>query len=888
MDCGPAALHCLLKGFGIATSFGRLREACQTDVDGTSIDALEDLARQLGLEAEQIMLPADHLFLPGPSLLPAIAVVRRPNHLTHFVVLWRRHGPWVQIMDPASGRHWLPVHQLLRDLYVHSQRIPETGWREWAGSPAFLNPLEHRLGLLKIPSSERQKLIQTAVSDKGWKSLAALDAATRMTHSLVNSRAVRGKWEAEKLISTLLARWGEGGFRGTSLIPSRYWSALLCASTGPNLEPDLILRGVVLVSVPRRKRQEPSAAERDSVRTSAWAASLGEKIIPPWRRLAGLLLCDGWGGVAGLGAALLLAAGGVIGEALLLRGLFEVGRQFVSIDHRLIAMVVLLAFVALMLGLDWGTARGLQRLGRRLEARLRIAFLEKIPRLGDRYFQSRLLSDMAERLHIAYSLRSLPPLAGQWLRTLFELGFTVAGIAWLDPSLTSLTIFFAALALALPFLLQPWLAECDMRLRIHTGALSRFFLDAMAGILAIRAHAAGGVICQEHDHLLAEWVKAGAQRGRAALLVQGLEGLLGVILAAVLFFSRAEGARDPANFLLLVYWVLNLPMLANTLAAQAEQYAIHRNISLRLLEPLGAAEEKDSAPSTISAPGRASSPPKGCSIRFEKVTVHAGGQVILKELDLEIAPGSHVAVVGPSGAGKSTLLGTLLGWHRPARGEIQVDGCPLSASRLEELRQQTAWADPSIRLWNQPLIDNLFFGTSPDRAAELSLPEALETASLHRLLEKLPGGLQTILGEAGGRLSGGEGQLVRLARAWLRPDVRLVLLDEAFQGLGRGERCRLLEKIRQKYRPLTLLCVLHDLAASLQFDRVLVMERGQVVEDGSPQELALAADSRYRKMLKTEEQLQKILWSPPGWRQAQIREGRWVESASSEATSWNR
>jgi ATP-binding cassette subfamily B protein len=86
MDCGPAALKCLLEDFGIPVSYGRLREACQTDVDGTSIDTLEDVAVQLGLEAEQIMVPVDHLLLPEAQSLPALVVVRLPNGNTHFVV----------------------------------------------------------------------------------------------------------------------------------------------------------------------------------------------------------------------------------------------------------------------------------------------------------------------------------------------------------------------------------------------------------------------------------------------------------------------------------------------------------------------------------------------------------------------------------------------------------------------------------------------------------------------------------------------------------------------------------------------------------------------------------------------------------------------------------
>src|SRR5580698_9180667 len=95
MDCGPASLKSLLEGFGVRASYGRLREACQTDVDGTSIDTLEDVAVQLGLDAEQVMLPLDHIVVAEARALPAILVARQPNGFTHFVVVWRRFGPLV-------------------------------------------------------------------------------------------------------------------------------------------------------------------------------------------------------------------------------------------------------------------------------------------------------------------------------------------------------------------------------------------------------------------------------------------------------------------------------------------------------------------------------------------------------------------------------------------------------------------------------------------------------------------------------------------------------------------------------------------------------------------------------------------------------------------------
>ena len=88
MDCGPAALKCVLEGHGIHVSYGRLREACQTGIDGTSIDTLEEIAGELGIDAQQVILPLDHVFEPAARALPALLVVRQPGGSNHFLVVW--------------------------------------------------------------------------------------------------------------------------------------------------------------------------------------------------------------------------------------------------------------------------------------------------------------------------------------------------------------------------------------------------------------------------------------------------------------------------------------------------------------------------------------------------------------------------------------------------------------------------------------------------------------------------------------------------------------------------------------------------------------------------------------------------------------------------------
>ena len=158
MDCGPASLKCLAEGFGIPVSYGRLREACQTDVDGTSIDTMEEVAVQLGLEAEQIMAPADFLLLPEANLLPAIAVVLRASKVTHFVVAWRGYGGLLQVMDPAIGRQWEPKAQFVSSLYIHTLPVSAKGWREWAESEKFTLPLRRKLDDLGISGAAAEAI----------------------------------------------------------------------------------------------------------------------------------------------------------------------------------------------------------------------------------------------------------------------------------------------------------------------------------------------------------------------------------------------------------------------------------------------------------------------------------------------------------------------------------------------------------------------------------------------------------------------------------------------------------------------------------------------------------------------------------------------------------
>jgi ATP-binding cassette subfamily B protein len=856
MDCGPASLKCLLEGFGIPVSYGRLREACQTGIDGTSIDTMETVANQLGLEAEQIMLPVDHLFLPGANCFPAIVVVTLPNGLTHFIVIWRRTGSWLQVMDPAVGRRWVSRADFTREIYRHGIAVGASDWLEFAASPDFQSALRERLLQIGIARRDISGLMSAAYQGENWRDPAALDASARLMTSLVESGGVTRSRDCLRLLKRFSER--------PESIPDRYWSVRLGPVDSEGGE-QVMMRGAVLVRARGRRNVDQAEESKRSLGTELEAA-VRERPLSPGRELLRALWRSGPISAGLLLTALGAAAAGTLLEAMLFRGLFDITTELGLAGQRMGAITAVFLFSLALLLLEVPSFAIGARLGRHIEIRLRTAFLEKIPKLGDRYFQSRLTSDMAERSHATQRLRHLPDQVRQLLRSIFELLATAIGIAWLEPSATILVSLIAATALIPAFITQSVLAERDLRARSHAGGLTRFYLDAMLGLMAIRAHGAERSIRREQEKLLGDWVAAALRLQRAVVSLEAIQLAAMFGLVALLLLARPLHGVDAGRVLLVVYWALNLPVLGQDIGTLARQYPYYRNVTLRLLDPLGAPEEVFSREQEDAATPDA--PP---AIEFRNVSARVSGHTILEEISFRIEPGSHVAIVGPSGAGKSSLVGILLGWLKPAQGAVLVDDAPLNS---EQLRASTAWVDPAVQLWNRSLLANLSYGSN---ATASQMGSIIDAVLLRHVLETLPEGFETSLGEGGGLVSGGEGQRVRLGRAMLRERSRLVILDEPFRGLDRDKRRELLARAREFWRSSTLLCITHDVEETRGFDRVLVVEGGRIVEDGAPDTLASDGTSRYAQLLKAEDDTRSALWAAEFWRRARVHLGKIVE-----------
>jgi ATP-binding cassette subfamily B protein len=428
---------------------------------------------------------------------------------------------------------------------------------------------------------------------------------------------------------------------------------------------------------------------------------------------------------------------------------------------------------------------------------------------------------------------------------------------------------------------QPLMNERDLRVRSHFGAMQGFYLDALRGSVPVRIHSAERSVRRGHEALLVQWARAALRQLQLALWVEGQRSLLCLALAGWLLYSHIQAIGISGNLLLLSYWVLKLPTLGERLAALSLQYPSLRNIAMRALEPINSftgtvdvsstpvsgntvADAQTIDDLTIKSPGA------GISLRNAHLKV--AGHDILENINLDVDGGEHIAIVGPSGAGKSSMLGLLLGWYQLAAGELHVDGNAVDANALQQLRRETAWVDPAIQLWNRSLLENLRYNPSALPSAEWI--RIIEQADLNSVLAHLPDGLQGNLGEGGARLSGGEGQRVRLARALGQRAPRLVLLDEPFRGLDRAQRALHLQQCRRHWQHSTLLCVIHDIEETASFDRVWVIDGGRLVEDGTPTALAADPASRYSQLLASERKLTTDLWGAPVWRRLHLEQGQ--------------
>jgi ATP-binding cassette, subfamily C, bacterial CydC len=245
--------------------------------------------------------------------------------------------------------------------------------------------------------------------------------------------------------------------------------------------------------------------------------------------------------------------------------------------------------------------------------------------------------------------------------------------------------------------------------------------------------------------------------------------------------------------------------------------------------------------------------PRDQKLEFDKVgfRYEAGDQFALEGISFALKRGKRVAVVGPSGAGKSTLSGLVLRFWDPTEGEISIGGHEVRSYAQDDVRGLIGIVSQDAHVFNDTLRANLLLARP--EATDDELHTVLAKAQLSELVERLPRGLSSPLGEQGLKLSGGERQRISVARALLK-GAPLLVLDEPTANLDPATERELLDAVYRSTRDRATLVITHRLVRMEQMDEILVLERGRVVERGTHAELE-ASQGTYRRMLDIQREL---------------------------------
>ncbi len=484
-----------------------------------------------------------------------------------------------------------------------------------------------------------------------------------------------------------------------------------------------------------------------------------------------------------------------------------------------------IAYVMERLGFETGAAAR-----RRLRTALFVGLFS-----GGPVESSRLSPGVLSALAIDH-IEALDGYFGRWL--------PAAALAIGGPALVALAVLtvdpVAAGILAIAGLLVPFgmaiagigAAKASRGQFVAMTRLQSRFLDRVRGIATIVLAGQGDAEARRLDQAAAELSQRTMRVLRVAFLSSAaldVAAVSALILLAVRFAGaeRAGVVPDPAAaiFPLLLVAEFFSPLRAFAAAYQDRMHASEAASQLAstssMAHPLPALPP---AVRTVQA--------NGVSVAFDRVSVtrDAARGTVLNELSFRVPQGETAILVGPSGSGKTTVIELLLGFLRPDQGRITLNGADLSAITAPALARMTAWIGQRPVLFAASVRDNIRFGR--DDASEDEILEAARSAGLGPLLETLPHGLDTIIGEEGYGLSGGQAQRVAIARAFVR-DAPLLLLDEPTAHLDPATEADVLESLRRLTIGRTVLLASHASAAQGFGGRRIVLAEAQIQQVGA-------------------------------------------------------
>ena len=477
-------------------------------------------------------------------------------------------------------------------------------------------------------------------------------------------------------------------------------------------------------------------------------------------------------------------------------------------------------------------------LGERVVADLRSDLFRHLVTLGPSFYETTRSGEIMSRL--TADTTQLKAASGstmsQAVRNVIMLVGAVAMMIATSPWLTSL-VALAIPAIVLPLMAAGRAVQGKSRAAQDSFAeASAYAAENLAAIRTLQASTNERYVAGKFSASSEYAFEAARKRLVSRAFLTGTTILLVVAsIVGVLWYGASRVVTGELSGGTLGQFVLYALFAGGALAELAEvwgEVSQAAGASGRLAELLALEPSIKAPPHPAAMP----TPPLGI-IRFDAVKFRYPSRPEMSALDgisFDIKQGENVAIVGPSGAGKSTLFSLILRFYDPQSGRVLIDGVPIETVEPSALRQRIALVPQEIALFAGSVEDNIAYG-APD-ATRAAIEAAAVAAEADSFIRALPQGYHTVVGERGVMLSGGQRQRIAIARAILR-DAPLLLLDEATSALDAESEAAVQRALEGVMRGRTTLVIAHRLATVLKADRILVLDHGRVVEEGTHAEL---------------------------------------------------
>lgn len=488
----------------------------------------------------------------------------------------------------------------------------------------------------------------------------------------------------------------------------------------------------------------------------------------------------------------------------------------------------------------------LTRAGNRIVATQQKSLYAKLLRQGVAFFNLTESSDLLTRLtQSAQSARAIIEiLVTSFVRDSLTLVGLIAVMLYQQPTLTVISLMIGPLAmLGVRQILKRVRAIMEMEMA-SLAEIIKVVQETSAGILVVKAFALEDRMAKRMNDAVGQVEKRSNAIARLEAVTSPLmDTLSGFAIAAVvalsavnLFGERATTAGQLISFVTALLMAYEPAKRMSRMRVSIEANLVGVRMMFDLLDRPESVTEPQNPVDLGRGPG---------AVAFRNVGfAYSNGQPVLRDLTMLCEAGKTTALVGPSGGGKSTILNLMLRLYDPITGQVTIDGTDLRQCSFTSLRDRISFVGQGTFLFSASVLDNIRLGRPG--ASDDEVVNAAKAANAHEFIAELPNGYRTPVGENGAFLSGGQKQRLAIARAILK-DSPILLLDEATSALDSRSEALVQEAIQHLTRGRTTIVIAHRLSTVLEADKICVINEGNLIEQGTTQEL-LAQDGLFRRL----------------------------------------